>query len=267
MPQFTPSTPKDLPLVSIITVVYNGVAHLEKTILSVLNQTYPNIEYIIIDGGSTDGTLDIIRRYDDRLDYWVSESDEGIYDAMNKGIALATGEVIGLLNAGDWYLEGSIDYIIHMYQSFDNGQITSLIAGAVKLQLAHKVVIFAPSNIDIAQKMPLPHPALFVAKKVYEQIGVFDSTFQICADYDFLWRAFEHKIQCYYTHKIFTEMSLSGASGNYLLRNCEDHVVRMKHGTNKIKSFLKLLQASFIDFSYDLFSRIRFSFYYYLKKY
>ena len=78
--------------ISVVTVCYNSVDAIEETMLSVLNQTYPNIEYIIIDGGSTDGTVDIIKKYADRLDYWISEPDKGIYDAMNKGIAVATGD-------------------------------------------------------------------------------------------------------------------------------------------------------------------------------
>ena len=84
----------DSPLITVVTVVFNDVQHIEETILSVVNQTYPNIEYIIIDGCSTDGTVDIIKKYEERIAYWVSEPDQGIYDAMNKGIQKATGEWI-----------------------------------------------------------------------------------------------------------------------------------------------------------------------------
>ncbi len=90
------------PLISVVTVAYNAVATIEQTILSVINQTYPNIEYIIIDGGSTDGTVNIIKKYMDHIAYWVSEPDKGIYDAMNKGGIRATGTFIQFLNAGDW---------------------------------------------------------------------------------------------------------------------------------------------------------------------
>ena len=92
---------EDKPLISIITVVYNGDKYLEETVQSVLSQTYDNVEYIIIDGASTDGTIDIIRKYEDQIDYWVSERDKGMYDAMNKGIDAASGELINFMNAGD----------------------------------------------------------------------------------------------------------------------------------------------------------------------
>lgn len=96
------------PLISIVTIVFNGEQYLEKTIQSVINQTYDNIEYIIIDGGSTDGTLGIIKQYEDKIDYCISERDNGIYDAMNKGITLATGEWLNFMNAGDKFYDANI---------------------------------------------------------------------------------------------------------------------------------------------------------------
>lgn len=95
-------------LISVVTVCYNAADTIEKTMLSVLNQTYHDIEYIIIDGGSTDGTVEIIRKYADRIAYWVSEPDKGIYDAMNKGIKVATGEWINFMNAGDEFVDANV---------------------------------------------------------------------------------------------------------------------------------------------------------------
>lgn len=93
----------NVPIVTVITVVYNGVAYVEETIKSVLSQSYPNVEYIIVDGGSTDGTLDVIKKYDHAIDYWISEADGGIYDAMNKGVKLSTGSWLNFLNVGDTF--------------------------------------------------------------------------------------------------------------------------------------------------------------------
>ena len=104
--------------VSIITVVFNGIRTIEQTIKSVLNQSYKNIEYIIIDGGSTDGTLDIIRKYENYLSYIISEPDHGIYDAMNKGIQKSTGDIVGIINSDDWYEVNTVSQVVERFESF-----------------------------------------------------------------------------------------------------------------------------------------------------
>ncbi|GHT63967.1 hypothetical protein AGMMS50239_20840 [Bacteroidia bacterium] len=112
------------PKISIVTVTYNAVSVLEETILSIINQIYNNIEYIVIDGGSTDGTLDIIKKYEDRLSYWISEPDKGIYDAMNKGIDRASGDWINFMNAGDlFYSNTIIQELVDMHYFDDNEAI------------------------------------------------------------------------------------------------------------------------------------------------
>ncbi len=111
------------PLISIITVVYNGEKYLKQAIESVINQTYKNIEYIIIDGGSTDNTLNIIKNYHQNISKWVSEPDNGLYDAMNKGIKLATGELIGMVNSDDWSELTAVEIIVNEYLKNDNKQI------------------------------------------------------------------------------------------------------------------------------------------------
>ena len=109
-------TLSSLPLISIITVVFNGEKYLEETIQSVINQTYPNVEYIIIDGGSTDGTLDIIKKYEDKIDYWVSEKDDGMYEAIHKGFMLSTGEIYSWLNADDKYYPWTLVTVSKIFQ-------------------------------------------------------------------------------------------------------------------------------------------------------
>jgi len=112
------SLPK-MPLISVITVVYNGVDYIDETILSVIDQSYENIEYIIIDGGSDDGTVERIRKYNDYIDYWISESDSGMYDAIVKGFTLVNGEIVCYLNAGDYYHHNALAVVAEIFDSYD----------------------------------------------------------------------------------------------------------------------------------------------------
>ena len=202
----------NLPIVSIVTVVMNGIEHIEKTILSVLNQGYANIEYIIVDGGSTDGTLDVIRKYEEYLEYWISESDSGIYDAMNKGIALCSGELVGLLNADDSYEPNAINAVVDSYKI--NGQNECILYGNYKIYmnmlvnetvsacsfktknffnwfklfkvelLKYRTVDISP-KLDLLKSVTLCHQALFVSRSVYQKSN-YDLRFKLAADYHFM---------------------------------------------------------------------------------
>ncbi|NJL82957.1 MAG: glycosyltransferase [Chloroflexaceae bacterium] len=187
-----------LPLVSVITVVYNGEKFLEKAINSVLNQTYNNIEYLIIDGGSTDSTLEIIKKYNKEIDYWVSEPDKGIYDAMNKGINLSSGEIVGILNSDDVYqlnaLELSVNGIINFRADYSYGSV-------YRIDDFDKVVgAFHPLSKDkfgvTLQRSLYPHASLFVTRQVYfSKVGLFNTNYRIAADLDFMIRI--HKRGCF----------------------------------------------------------------------
>lgn len=170
--------------VSIITVCYNSVNTIEQTILSVLNQSYNDIEYIIIDGGSTDGTLDVIGKYSDRISKIVSEPDGGIYDAMNKGIQLATGELIAFLNSDDWYNDGVLERVVSKYQSTtgdvlygdmsvidkDDKEIYCLSSDNAKFdEILYETIIF--------------HPCSFVKTSIMKKHH-FVTKYKICADID-----------------------------------------------------------------------------------
>lgn len=185
----------DLPLVSIITVVFNGEKHLESTIKSIINQSYHNIEYIIIDGGSSDRTLDIIQSYENNVDYWVSEPDTGIYDAMNKGISVASGKLIGIINSDDYYTDGAVENVVNAY--IDNKDCEKLLisGGICKLNDSKQVEwqIFRNQRyVDskIYWTMPVSHPATFVSRKLYDTVGCFNSKFKISGDYDLVFRAY-----------------------------------------------------------------------------
>lgn len=168
------------PLISIITVAYNAVSTIEETILSVINQTYPNIEYIIIDGGSTDGTIDIINKYEDKITYWISEPDKGIYDAMNKGIDKATGEWINFMNCGDtFYSNTTIDDV------FKKANLKSdIIYGNTNLLYSVGNYIKSGDKVSDINYMPFCHQSSFV-KTIFMKEYNFDLQYKICADKNF----------------------------------------------------------------------------------
>ena len=179
-----------MPLVSIITIVYNGIRQVEQTIASVLGQTYENIEYIVIDGGSTDGTVEIIKRYQDRIAYWVSEPDNGISDAFNKGINAATGEFVGLLNADD---RMSADQVALGVQALLNSSADYIFGDLLFHDETGCILYRINGDPDyqriIDSKMPeLCHPTVLARKALYDRIGLFDTRYRYAMDYDWLLR-------------------------------------------------------------------------------
>jgi glycosyltransferase involved in cell wall biosynthesis len=201
------------PLVSIVTVVWNGAATLERTIQSVLAQTHPAIEYIILDGGSTDGTLDIIKRYEDRLDLWVSAKDKGIYDAMNKGIAQCTGEWVGLINADDWYPNDAV------------ASAMAAVNGSPQVNIVHgDILIHYPNGASKVKhpkingfllkhwEMVLNHPSFFVRRSYYDG-RPFNTGFRVGGDHHWTLRAWLHsRDQFRYVPKTLAHFSVGGAS-------------------------------------------------------
>lgn len=172
------------PKVSIVTTVLNAVDTIEQTILSVLNQTYKNIEYIVMDGGSTDGTLDIIEKYRDRIAVIVSEPDKGIADGFNKGIARATGQWIGMINADDWYMQDAVELVmINTYANDDVCCANLLLIGDNGFKRIKK------SKIGwLNYGMYIMHPTCFVRNGVYKAVGGYDPAYKIAMDYDMFLR-------------------------------------------------------------------------------
>lgn len=170
------------PLISVVTVCYNAVNSIEKTIQSVINQTYSNIEYIIIDGGSTDGTVDIIKKYADKVAYWVSGPDKGIYDAMNKGICIAKGEWINFMNAGDVFYD---NYTISDVFTKSLSESLLCIYGDVCLKFDNDCrKVEKGRNINtIKKRMVCCHQSLFLSLK-NKNVAYFDTRYCYCADYD-----------------------------------------------------------------------------------
>jgi len=174
------------PLVSIITIVFNGESSIRQTIESVLRQSYDSIEYIVIDGGSLDSTVSIIREYDEKIDYWQSEPDDGISDAFNKGIGVARGELIGLVNAGDWYEVGTVKRVV---ETFLAEQEVGVVCGALQFWKGQKREYLCHSVPQILEhEMAVTHPTCFVRASLYHHFGLFATDYKFAMDYELLLR-------------------------------------------------------------------------------
>ena len=212
------------PLVSIITVVYNGSEFIDQAIKSVLTQSYNNIEYIIIDGGSTDGTLEIIRRYENNISLYVSEPDDGIYTAMNKGLKLATGYIVGILNADDVYAD--TDVIYEIATVFMQTSVDSVISDLVivdredinSIKRYYKSDSFVPEKLAYGW-MPA-HPAFFVKNECYRKHGLFKTDYKIAADYELLVRFLsKNRITYHYIDRVVVKMRAGGVSSRNITSN------------------------------------------------
>jgi glycosyltransferase involved in cell wall biosynthesis len=213
----------DTPLVTIITVVYNGERHLEQAIMSVLGQQYRNIEYIVVDGGSTDRTLEIVEKYEDAIDYWVSARDRGIYHAMNRGISLAQGEIIGLVNSDDYLLPWALQKVVACFACEPK---PGYVYGAVDLVRQDGSVFGRSTPLPhgiakerIYREMPYPHLACFVSADVYRRVGLFNEQYRLRADYDFAIRLMKSGIRGKRINAVlgaFREGGQSGGIGTYI---------------------------------------------------
>lgn len=204
------------PLITYVTVVRNNQDTLERTILSVQEQTYRNVEHIILDGASTDGTLDIIRRHADRLDYYASERDAGLYDALNKAVPLSRGALICVLNSDDW-LEPNAAQIAAKRLLGRDGPIMLLSAAKVADgKVVHNwqpAVVHPGSYFMCANDC---HNAIYASKSTYELTGPYDSTYKIAADFKWIMSALDAGAQFIYTTEPTVNYSLGGTSGDFL---------------------------------------------------
>jgi glycosyltransferase involved in cell wall biosynthesis len=199
------------PLVTVVTVVYNGVAFLEGTILSVINQTYDNVEYIIVDGGSTDGTLDIIRKYEEAIDYWVSESDKGIYDAMNKGISLGSGEWVNFMNAGDFFF--SLDTIKDIYTaSNNNNDDVTVIYGDHEVSYPCKRKTVTAGEVKkLWRGSQFCHQSSFTRLDHHKKHR-FNTFLKIAADFEFFYKTHKSDFIIQYHPQVLSTVSAGGVS-------------------------------------------------------
>jgi glycosyltransferase involved in cell wall biosynthesis len=228
------------PKVTIITAVRNRAATLARTIESVLAQTYPRVEHVVIDGASSDGTLEVIRRYADRLAYWRSEPDQGISDAFNRGLAAARGDCIGLLNADDWLepeqVERAVAALARSGADFVFGDLLYHDAAGRTLFRIRGDAGYARA---LARGMPdVNHPTLLARRRVYERVGGFDRAWRCAMDYDWLLRVHRAGFRGAYAPEVLGHMTLAGVSDrDYVRALGEVRAIAIAHGEPALRAW------------------------------
>jgi len=240
------------PKISIITACFNSERHIEQTIKSVLSQTYAHLEYIIVDGGSSDGTMDIVRRYAGQIDTVVSEPDHGIYDAFNKGIKRSTGDIIYFLNSDDYlYNECVLERVANAFASQSE---TMVVYGDI-LKWNEDIGVFhlTGRNADLdllwKGKMP-PHPGMFMQKCLFEKYGYFSLDYSIASDFDFVIKVFKDYLpQAMRINEIIAVFRTGGASTQLLkMRKVRDEsvgIIETHFGTSGLKTYTQEEYNSF----------------------
>lgn len=208
--------------ISIITISFNSQCVIERTIKSILSQTYSNYEYIIVDGGSKDGTIEIIKQYEHLFNgklKWKSEPDDGIYNAMNKGISQATGDIIGIVNSDDWLENDSLKTIVETALKIEDYNKT-IICGSLRFHYSNGTCQTFKSNKARFEKGMVKHsfghgayhPSMFVGNGVYKEVGCFDENFKIAGDIDFVYRCYMSGIKFHFIDSVLNNMSDGGES-------------------------------------------------------
>ena len=209
--------------ISIITVCFNSESTIHDTIQSVIDQSYDDIEYIIIDGASGDNTLNIINEFKGNISYLISEPDEGLYYAMNKGIGLATGEIIGILNSDDLYFnKDTLQKVVSLFKSDDDVEVVYGDLIYVSSDDTNRVVRYWKSkpyyNSFFEDANVPPHPAFFVKKSLYDRIGLYNTVLKLASDYEFMLRAMKANIvKSIYIPMVLVRMRLGGETNKSII--------------------------------------------------
>lgn len=232
-------------LVSVITPCYNSSSTIEKTLACIENQTYKNLEYIIIDGGSTDDTLKIIERHRERLPKrlkLVSEKDNGIYDAMNKGVRLAEGALIGIVNSDDWYEDDTVEQVVKNY----GGNQYEVLYGMQRNFSGDKEKSTFIYHHDFLPEQMITHPTCFVTADTYKDFGLFDTRYRSAADYDLMLRLYESKKVVFTpVMRVLSNFRLGGMSGSQTGVR-ENAIIRYKRGYMSKKRYRFVMLKSHI---------------------
>ncbi len=218
-----------MPLISIITVCFNAEQTIERTFQGVRGQSYPNIEYIIVDGGSTDATLLHIASNKDIISCLISEKDRGIYDAMNKGIKVAHGDIIGIINADDYFLDGVLDRVVDLWRADKSvdvicGKCSTIGAGGDILRIDNSSVDFKGKTVNVL------HPSTFVVKGCYERFGLYDDRYRYAADHEFFCRLASRNAKFGYIDVVTSCFRTGGFGGRVgLIKELENLIIVYKY--------------------------------------
>lgn len=234
--------------ISVVTAVYNRKHTVAYALDSVLSQTYPNVEPVVIDGASTDGTRDVLELYRARIPVLVSEPDKGIYDALNKGIRHSNGDVVGFLHADDLFAHDAVlQRIASAFEALDVEAVYGDLVYVDKSDPSRIVRYWKAGTFDAAKLrqgwMP-PHPTFYVRRKVYERLGLFDTRYRIAADYDSIVRfLFLAGISVAYIPEVLVRMRVGGASNRSLVsiacKSREDYDILQRHGVGGLPTLLR----------------------------
>ena len=234
---------------SVITICFNSEKTIERTIKSVLDQTNKDYEYIIVDGASSDETLNIVRKYEPLFEgrmKWRSEPDKGIYNAMNKGIQRATGTIIGIVNSDDWLEPNALETINNCFNE-NNKDVDGVYCGWLNFHYADGDSQIMKTNHDLLlswskkyEMAGIRHPATFVPMAVYDKYGVFDESIKIMADTDLILRFLFSGVKFYYPNRVVSNMSDGGVSNAQLMKACKDYSEILKKNNVKGVKFYRL---------------------------
>ena len=255
--------------VSLITVTYNSEKYLAQCIASVQEQTFKDIEHIIVDGGSTDNTVSIIKKYEDKIAKWISEPDRGMYDAINKGMKLATGDVIGILNSDDM-LDGKdvIEAIVHAFEANNADSVYGDLEYVDKENTDRIYRVWKGKKYDrnLFKIGWMPgHPTFYIKRELIEKYGGYENHYYTAADYEFMARyLFQHKITAHYLPKLIVKMRVGGASNKNIyqrLRANRRDYLAMKKNKIPMPFVVSILKPLIKVHQYDLKNNFKMMFY------
>ena len=229
-----------------ITVSFNAEATINATLQSVSNSSYSNVEHIVIDGGSKDGTTDIIKAHEARLAHWVSEPDNGIFHAMNKGLSLATGDLIAFLNADDRYPENALELVAKAFQEKDADIYYGDMYKSREVQGEEKRIRIRPDLTLMPRTMGLFHPATFIKRSVFDKIGNFNETYRFSADYDLLLRAYIAGVKFHYITEPLAIFQVGGKSGMDHRSYVEGYRILKEHNTGHHNAMRNLILKAWV---------------------